>query len=135
VPVALAVACTSSEGERPTPTRARTTVVVDGQDIEVAPLIEAINGLCQAREEAAEAGRARATYERRSRPGIDTAAQVLRRSNAGLASSLTTAVERVQLGLAAGSGVASLGDDLARLTELMREGLARLGITTSACER
>lgn len=134
MPLAL-VACTSSEGERPAATQPPTTVVVDGQTIEVAPLIEAVDGLCQAREEAAEAGRARATYDRRSRPGIDTAAQVLRRSNAGLASSLTTAVERVQSGLAAGSAMASLGDDLARLTELMREGLARLGVTTSACER
>ena len=133
--LALAMACSSGEGGRPAPSRVATTIMVDGQTIEVAPLIEAVGGLCQARREAAEAGQAKATYERRSRPGIDVAAQVLPRSNARLASSLTAAAERVQLGLAGDPVMPSLGDDLARLTELMREGLARLGVTTPACEQ
>lgn len=135
MPLALAVACTSGGSGQAAPTRAPTTIVVDGQTIEVGPMIEAVAGLCQARQEAADAGLARATYDQRSRSGIDAAAQILRRSNAILAASLTTAGQRVEAGLAAGSATPSLGDDLARLTELMREGLARLGVTTRPCER
>ncbi len=136
-PLVLAFGC-SPRDEHPPPAQAHppTTIVVDDQTIDVAPLTEAVAGLCQAREEAATDTRAATTtYDRRSRQGIDTTARVLQRSNARLASSMVTAVDRVQADLAAGPGNRALGQDLARLTELMREGLARLGISTSACAR
>lgn len=112
------------------------TIVVDGETVDVRLLMEAVAGLCQARQEAAtDARTAKAGFERRSRDGVAAVGRVLQRSNAILASSMTAAVERVEAGLAADPPGGSVVDDLARLTELVREGLARLGITTAACHR
>ena len=59
----------------------------------------------------------------------------LQRSYTVLASSMAAVVERIQPEAAATPAPPSLPDDLARLSELMREGLARLGVSTAACER
>lgn len=134
--LALASGCSPGDDTRGARGQAAPTIVADGQTIDLRPLTEAVAGLCQARQEAAtDARTAKASYERRSRDGVATVGRVLQRSNAVLASSMTAAVERVEAGLAADPAGASAVDDLARLTELVREGLARLGITTAACPR
>ncbi len=136
LPVVLAFSCSGRDDAPPAEAHAPTTIVVDQQTIEVAPLTEAVAGLCQARVEAANDTRAATTtYDRRSRPGIDTTVRLLQPSNARLASSLVAAIERVEADLAAGPASPALASDLARLTELLREGLARLGLPTPACAR
>ena len=135
VAIALAAGCSSREHSSAAITRAieRTpaTIVVDGQTIEVAPLREALNGLCQARHEAATDPRtAKAIYDRRAQVGVDAAVRILRRSYSVVASSMAAAVGRID---AAPADVATLADDLARLAQLTRDGLARLGVTTSPC--
>lgn len=128
--LALASGCSPGDDVRGARDPAPATIVVDGETIDVGILVEAVAGLCQARQEAVTDTRtAKATYDRRSKQGVATVARVLQRSSAILASSVAEAVQRVE---AAG---ASIADDLARLTELVREGMARLGITTAPCER
>ncbi len=136
LPLALASGCSAGGHDAQPPPQPPVTIVVDGETVEVAPLFEAVSGLCQARQEARTDGRAAmGTYARRSRFGVDTTTRILERSNAFLAGAMTSAVARVQAGLAADPVQPSVEGDLARLTELMREGLARLGVTTSACPR
>ncbi len=136
LPVALASGCSPGDDDRGARSRASTTIVVDGETIDVAPLTEALAGLCQARLQAAsDAPAAKATYDRRARSGVETVARVLQRSYAVLASSMATAVERVRGDATAEPARPSLPEDLGRLSELMREGLARLGVPTPPCER
>ena len=136
LPLALASGCSPGDDARGARGHAPTTIVVDGETIEVALLTEAVAGLCQARQEAAtDARAAKASYERRSQHGVATVGRLLQRSYALLASSVTAEVERVETDLAGDPAGASVVDDLARLTELVREGIARLGITTAACDR
>ena len=114
--------------------RVPTTIVVNGQSIEVGPLTEAVEGLCQARRQAAtDVGAARTTFDQRSRPGIDTTTRILQPSYSRLVSSMVTAVDRVHAGGSPGPDDASLGSDLGRILELMRESLAVLGVSTPAC--
>ena len=135
LPLALASGCSPGDDVRGARGQAPATIVVDGETIEVAPLTEAVAGLCQARQEAAtDARSAKASYER-SRDGVATVGRLLQRSYAVLASSVTASAERVETDLAADPAGASVVDGLARLTELVREGIARLGITTDACDR
>lgn len=130
VPLALASGCSPGDDVRGARDSAPVTIVVDGETIDVGIVVEAVAGLCQARQEAATDTRtAKATYDRRSTHGVATVVRVLQRSYAILASSVAEAVQRVE---AAGVSVV---DDLARLTELVREGVARLGIATAACDR
>ena len=49
LPVALGSGCSPGDDDRGAWSRAPTTIVADGQTIAVAPLIEALAGLCQAR--------------------------------------------------------------------------------------
>ena len=136
--VALAGGC--SPADHSPATMARTTpttpltIVVDGQAIDVARLVEAVGGLCEARQEAAaEPTAAKATYDRRAHEAVDATAQALLSSYQLLASSITEVVGQMEAAMATEAAPAALADDLARLTGLMREGLARLGITTGAC--
>ena len=136
LPLALASGCSPGDDTRGARGQAPVTIVFDGETIDVRLLMEAVAGLCQARQEAAtDTGTARATFDRRSRHGVATVTRVLRRSNAVLASSIAGAVERVEAGLAADPASASVTEELARSTELVREGVARLGVTTAACAR
>lgn len=114
--------------------RAPATIAVGGETVEVARLTEAVSGLCQARQQAATDPRAaKATYDRRSRYGVDTMARLLPPSDAATAAALTKAAEQVQADLAPAPASATLTDGLGRLTEELRRGLARLGIATGAC--
>lgn len=104
-------------------------------DDRAAPLIDAVAGLCQARDQLRTDPRAaKATYDRRSRDGVHTTARTLQDSYSLLATDMSRAAELVEADLANEPQGASLSDNLARLTATMREGLARLGIPTDACE-
>ena len=130
LPLALASGCSPGDDVRGARDPAPVTIVVDGETIDVGTLVEAVAGLCEARQEAATDTRtAKATYDGRSKHGVATVARVLQRSYATVASSVVEALQRVE---AAGPSIA---DDLARLTELVRDGMARLGITTAPCAR
>lgn len=110
------------------------TIMVDGQAIDVARLVEAVDGLCEARQEAAVAPTAaKATYDRRAHDVVDATAQALLSSYELLASSITEVVGRLEAAMATDAARAAMADELARLTGLMREALARLGVTTGAC--
>jgi hypothetical protein len=136
LPLALASGCSRGDDTRGARGQAPVTIVVDGETVDVRLLREAVAGLCQARQEAAtDARAAKATYDRRSKHGVATVARVLGRSYALLASSIAGAVERAEAGLAADPATASVTEELAHSAELLREGVARLGITTAACDR
>ena len=136
LPLALASGCSPGDDVRGARGQAPATIVVDGETIDVSSLTEAVAGLCQARHEAGtDARSAKASYERRSRDGVATVGRLLQRSYAVLASSLTASAEHVEADLAADPAGASVVDSLARLTELVREGIAHLGIATDACDR
>jgi len=112
------------------------TLTVDGQAVEVDRLTGAVAGLCLAREQASKDVRAaKATYEQRSRDGIETATRALRPSYSRAASTVAEAAADVEADLAADPPRASLGLNLGVLAERTREGLARLGISTSDCKR
>lgn len=136
--VALAGGCSPADHSRATMARTTpttpVTIVVDGQAIDVARLVEAVGGLCEAHHEAAaEPAAAKATYDRRAHEAVGATAQALLSSYQLLASSITEVVERMDAATATEAASAALADDLARLSGLMREGLARLGVTTGAC--
>lgn len=102
--------------------------------MEVARLTDAVAGLCQARRQAATDPRAaKATYDRLSRYGVDTTVRLLQPSYSLTAAAVTKAAERVRADLATEPANPTLADDLGRLTEELRRGLARLGITTMTC--
>ena len=137
---ALALAGGCSPADHSPATMARTTpttpltIVVDGQAIDAARLLEAVDGLCEARQEAAaEPTAAKATYDRRAHDVVDATAQALLSSYELLASSITEVVGRLEAAMATDAARAAMADELARLTGLMREALARLGVTTEAC--
>ena len=111
------------------------TIVVDGMTLEVSRLTEAVAGLCQARREAAtDAQAAKDTFSRRSEYGVDMTTRILQGSHRFLAGSMAKAVERLRADLAGEQGTKLLYDDLGQLVELTREGLARFGIVTRACQ-
>ncbi|MDQ4068433.1 MAG: hypothetical protein M3203_02995 [Actinomycetota bacterium] len=133
--VLLASGCSPGDDTRGARVAPPETIVVDGRTVDVASLTEAVAGLCQARREAATDARvAKSTYDRRSHHAIDTITQLLQPSYAPLAGSIRRAAERVQGDAATEPVESSLADDLGRLTEFTREGLARLGVTTRACQ-
>lgn len=130
---ALAAGCSPREDSSASIARATETtpdtIVFDGRTIDVSRLREAVAGLCQASQQAeTDPAAAQATYDRRAQDGVDVTVEILRSSYSIVASSMTETAERVQ----AGDG--ALADDLAALAQLTREGLARLGVTTSPCE-
>lgn len=134
LPVALAAGCSPRDDSSASIARATkrtpTTIVVDGQTVDVDQLRAALTGLCQAgREAATDPKAAKATYDRRAQDGVDATVRALRSSYSIVASSMTETVERVE------AGDTTLADNLTRLAQLTREGLARLGVTTSPCEK
>jgi hypothetical protein len=99
-------------------------------------LAEAVAGLCLARQQAStDVPAAKATYEKRSRQGVETTIGDLRPSYSILASRMSEATSAVEADLATDPPPPSLGTNLASLLELTREGAARLGTATSACEK
>lgn len=110
------------------------TIVADGERVEVARLIEAVSGLCEAREQASKTpAAAKTTYGRRSKNGVEATIKALRSSHAGLATAVTEAFDRVEADLLTQPPAPTLADDLGQLGERMRRGLAALGITTKNC--
>jgi len=109
------------------------TVTIDGNALDVNELVA---GLCLARLQAStDPGAAEATYNQRSRNGVAIVASALKGSNSILASSLAEAAAGVEADLGTDPPRPTLDLNLGRLTEMTREGLARLAIRTSACEK
>ncbi|HEX2119007.1 MAG TPA: hypothetical protein VHF91_07475 [Acidimicrobiales bacterium] len=112
------------------------TVSLDGRTVETRELAGTVDGLCLARQQGAtDVEAARATYEGRSRAGVEITARAMQGSYEPLASSVTEAAAAVEADLRAEPPAATLDQSLARLLETVRESLARLGVPTSACEK
>ena len=130
----LVVMAGCSRGDRDPP--GPRTVAVDAEEVESNGLAAAVAGLCLAREQASgDARAAKATYERRSRVGVDATARALQDSYSIAASAVADASQVVEADFAADPPRPTLAVNLARLTEVTREGLALLGISTPACTR
>lgn len=124
--------CSRGGGGHPGPK----TVAVDGQEMETGRPADAVAGLCLARQQASTDPRAaRATYDSRSRLVVAETARALQPSYSLHASAMVEAAGVVEGDTATDPPSATLAADLARLTEVTREGLARLGIVTPPCAR
>ena len=130
--VVVMAGCSRGDGELPGPR----TVAVDAKEVESNGLADAVAGLCLAREQASgDARAAKATYERRSRVGVDLTARALRDSYSIAASAVAQASDVVEADVSTDPPRPTLVVNLARLTEVTREGLALLGISTPACTK
>ncbi len=130
--VVVIAGCSRGAGDPPEPR----TVAVDAEEVESNGLAAALAGLCLAREQASgDARAAKETYERRSRVGVDATARALQDSYSIAASAVAELAQVVEADFATDPPRPSLVLDLARLAEVMREGLARLGILTRPCPR
>lgn len=99
-------------------------------------LAGAVSGLCLAHRQASTDPRAaKATYHGRARNGVEVTARALQGSYSILASRLAEAAAAVEADLVPDPPRPSLGVSIAGLIERMREGVARLGIPTPACEK
>ena len=124
--------CSGGDGDPPGPR----TVAVDAEEVESNGLAAAVAGLCLAREQASgDARAAKATYERRSRVGVDATVRALQDSYSIAASAVAHASDVVEADVATDPPRPTLVVNLTRLTEVTREGLALLGISTPACTR
>jgi hypothetical protein len=113
-----------------------TTSVVDGRTVEAAAFTETAAGLCLARQQASTDVRAaRATYDTRSRAGVENTSRALQDSYSIQAAAVAKAKALVEADLGTDPPKPSLGLNLALLGEEMRESLALLGIQASPCER
>lgn len=111
------------------------TVTVDGAAVESKGLASAVSGLCRAREQVPTDPRAaKATYEKQSRPAIADAGRALRPSYSVAAEALAQATADVDADVSVDPPRPTLAPNLSRLIEVARQGLARLGIATPACE-
>lgn len=131
--IALALpGCSGGGGEPPGPER----VAIDGERVESRLLAEAVTELCLAREQASTDPRAATmTYDRGSRSGIAQIARALQEAYSVQASAIIDAAQVVEADIGMEPPPPSLALHLARLTEVARHGLARLGIVTPPCER
>jgi hypothetical protein len=93
-----------------------------------------IAGLCRARQQAAaDREAAESTYLERSQEGVHQLVRSLEPAYRVLAGQVARAVQRVEADF--DRGAPTLGEDLATLTELSRNGFARLAIETKPCKR
>ncbi len=110
--------------------------VGDGRTVNTGLLTETVAGLCLAREDAlTDLRKARATYERRSRGGVDVTTEGLRASYSMLASMVAEAKADVEADLATDPPRPTLHLTLGRLIETVREGAARLDVSTDPCTK
>ena len=126
------VGCSLAGPDSPGPEK----VAVKGEEVETTGLADAVSGLCLARQQGLSDLRvAKETYDRRSRPGVDEIARALGASYSIQASAVADAARAVAADLAMDPPRSELLVNLARLMEVTREGLARLGIPTPPCRQ
>ena len=106
----------------------------DAQSVD-SGLADAVAGLCQARREAErDPPMAKATFERRAQEPARATADALAPSYSILASRITETLAEIEGAAAAVPPSPAFPHELATLIELLREGLARLGIRTAPCQ-
>ena len=95
---------------------------------------EAVRGLCEAREEAADDVKsARATFYDRSHEPLHGIARALEAVDRAMVARLLQAKEAVEAGLAAATPPPSLTADLDVLLQVSRASLARLSVLPPSC--
>ena len=120
------------EGGAPGGARAASTATVPG--LPAAQVDDAVEGLCQAREEAGgDVNPARTTFYDRSHDPLHAIAGALEPVDRPLAGRLLEAKQAVEADLASPARAASLTADLDRLLEVTREALARLSVPSPPC--
>ena len=105
------------------------TISVAGQPVAVAGLVDAHAGLCQA---AADLPMARELFYDRSHQALHTVARALEDVDRAQAAALLEAMQKVEAEIDARPP--GLHDDLLRLADVDRTGLARLAIDVAPCE-
>lgn len=129
----LAVAVLAGACHRSTAASNR-TIQVGSDTVPVARLVDAEAGLCQAEKAApTDPAAARATFYDRSHNSLHTAARALETADRALAGRLLEAMQKVEADLE--TRPPELGDDLSTLSDVYRQGLARLAITAPPCDK
>lgn len=106
------------------------TIAVAGQQVAVAPLVDAHAALCEA---AAAPDAARRLFFGRSHEALHTVARAMEDVDRAQAAQLLVAKERVESVLP--DPPPTLPDDLRRLGEVYRDALGRLAITAPPCDK
>jgi cytochrome c biogenesis protein CcmG/thiol:disulfide interchange protein DsbE len=120
----------SRSGGPPGPTSLR----IGGDDIPAAQLSGAVDGLCDARQQAAgDAAAARATFFDRSHGPLHTIARGIEALDRRAAGDVLRAKQAVESDLATPAAPEKLVDDLGRLAEATRGALRRLDVSAAAC--
>jgi hypothetical protein len=115
-------------------TAAPRTINVAGDQVPVAPLVDAEAGLCAARASAAtDPVAARAAFYNRSHTSLHTVARALEDVDRAEAATLLEAKQKVESGL--DNPPPTLPADLAHLADVYRAGLGRLAISAPPCEK
>ncbi len=123
----LAAACGRSADGKPE------TVILAGDRVAVAPLLDAHAALCEASAAAGgDASVARATFFDRAHDALHTVARGLEEVSRASAAELLEAKEKVESGL--DTWPPTLPADIARLADVYRAGLGRLAISAPPCE-
>ncbi len=130
--VALALFGAACGGDDDPPT----SVKVGDEDVPATRLAEALQGVCLARTQAAAADveAARQTFFDRSHDTLHVLALALEAVDRAKAGELLLAKQLVESDLESNPVRTSLAQDLGRLGEVTRSGLARLEISTAPCE-
>ncbi len=113
-----------------------TSVEVGDEEVPATRLAEALQGVCLARSQAAagNAEAARRTFFDRSHDALHVLALALEPVDRAKAGELLLAKQLVESDLQATPVRSALAQDIRRLAEVTRAGLARLDISTPPCE-
>lgn len=125
--LAVAVLAASCNGSDNT---SADTIVVGGERVAVAPLVDAHAALCEA---AIRPVSARGLFLDRAHEPLHTVARAVEDVDRPQAAELLQAKEKVESELAAAP--VSLPDDLLRLAEVYRASLGRLAIEATPCDK
>lgn len=112
------------------------TVTVGEEEVPATRLADSLQGICLARRQAATGNiePARRTFFDRSHDTLHLLALALEASDRQTAGNLLLAKQLVEADLEATPVRTALTQDLGRLAEVTRSGLARLEISTPPCE-
>jgi len=125
----VAAGCTGDD-------RSPTSIEVGDEDVPATRLADALQGVCLARAQALAGNSlaAQETFFDRSHDTLHVLALALEGVDRAKAGELLLAKQLVESDLESGATRAALAQDLGRLAEVTRSGLARLDISTPPCE-
>lgn len=133
--VALLTACSGGGGNHSTgQLKPPTTIVVDGQTIDVDGLVSGVHELCRTRQAIAEnPAEARTIYQTRVADPVKITVRALTPAYSILAANMTGNAAKVDSAITAEPLPPTTADRIGQLAANMREGLARLAIPVPPC--